>query len=111
VKRLRAGEALPPLSKGRLTSSHIVRWCAAQENWAAFSPDGKWVAFSFKETGEDTQLFVTTFPKSNRRWLVSARGGFQARWRGDGKELFYLAADIKLTVRRGESVSTAQPLV
>lgn len=24
---------LPALRKGRLTSSHIVRWCAAQENW------------------------------------------------------------------------------
>ena len=70
---------------------------AAQENWAAFSPNGRWVAFSFKETGEDTQLFVTTFPKSNRRWLVSARGGFQARWRKDGKELFFLATNGTLT--------------
>lgn len=70
---------------------------AAQENWAAFSPNGKWVAFSFNEPGEDTQLFVTTFPKSNRRWLVSARGGFQARWRKDGKELFFLATNGTLT--------------
>lgn len=29
-----AGLELPPLSKGRLTTSHIARWCAAQENWA-----------------------------------------------------------------------------
>ncbi|WP_165971485.1 hypothetical protein [Cupriavidus sp. L7L] len=29
----RPGTALPPLDKGTLTSSHIVRWCAAQENW------------------------------------------------------------------------------
>ena len=28
------GTVLPALAKGRLTSSHIVRWCAAQENWA-----------------------------------------------------------------------------
>ena len=69
----------------------------AQENWAAFSPNGKWIAFSYAEPGEDTQLFVTTFPKSNRRWLVSARGGFQARWRRDGKELFFLATNGTLT--------------
>jgi Tol biopolymer transport system component len=69
----------------------------SQENWAAFSPNGKWVAFSYKEPGEDTQLFVTTFPKSNKRWLVSARGGFQARWRRDGKELFFLATNGTLT--------------
>jgi Tol biopolymer transport system component len=69
----------------------------AQENWAAFSPNGKWVAFSYKEPGEDTELYVTTFPKAGRRYLVSARGGFQARWRGDGRELFFLATNGTLT--------------
>ena len=69
----------------------------AQENWAAFSPNGRWIAFSDKDAGEDTQLYVTTFPKSNRRWLVSAQGGFQARWRRDGKELFFLATNGTLT--------------
>lgn len=66
---------------------------AAQENWAAFSPNGKWVAYSFKEQGGDTELYVTPFPKASRKWLVSARGGFQARWRRDGKELFFLATN------------------
>jgi acyl dehydratase len=33
------GAALPVLSKGRLTSSHIARWCAAQENWAKIHYD------------------------------------------------------------------------
>ncbi len=69
----------------------------AQENWAAFSPNGKWVAFSYTEPGEETQLFVTPFPKSNRRWLVSARGGFQARWSRSGNELFFLATNGTLT--------------
>ena len=27
------GAALPPLPKGRYTSSHLARWCAAQRNW------------------------------------------------------------------------------
>jgi Tol biopolymer transport system component len=70
---------------------------AAAENWAAFSPNGKWVAFSFKQPGEDTELYVTTFPKAGRRYLVSSRGGFQARWRRDGKELFFLATNGTLT--------------
>ncbi len=70
---------------------------SAQENWAAFAPNGRWIAFSDKDAGEDTQLYVTTFPKSNRRWLVSAQGGFQARWRRDGKELFFLATNGTLT--------------
>jgi dipeptidyl aminopeptidase/acylaminoacyl peptidase len=70
---------------------------AAQENWAAFSPNGKWVAFSFAERGDETELYVTTFPKPGRRYLVSARGGFQARWRRDGRELFFLATNGTLT--------------
>ena len=69
----------------------------AQENWAAFSPNGRWVAYSFKEPGADTELYVTPFPKANRKWLVSARGGFQARWRRDGKELLFLATNGTLT--------------
>ena len=27
------GDALPPLSKGPLTSAHLMRWSAAMENW------------------------------------------------------------------------------
>ncbi|AEI82924.1 hypothetical protein CNE_BB2p01130 (plasmid) [Cupriavidus necator N-1] len=27
------GMPLPRLDKGRITASHVVRWCAAQENW------------------------------------------------------------------------------
>lgn len=34
-----AGARLRPLNKGRLTSSHIARWCAAQENWAKIHYD------------------------------------------------------------------------
>ncbi len=30
---LEAGVMLAPLNKGRITYKHIVRWCAAQQNW------------------------------------------------------------------------------
>jgi Tol biopolymer transport system component len=69
----------------------------AQENWAAFSPNGKWVAFSYNERGGETELYVTSFPRAGRRYLVHARGGFQARWRKDGRELFFLATNGTLT--------------
>ena len=65
----------------------------AEENWAAFSPNGKWVAYSLRaEGGSETELYVTPFPGGGPRWLVSRMGGFQARWRRDGGELFFLAA-------------------
>ncbi len=85
------------LPLGRKSTPYPFLATDAQENWAAFSPDGRWVAFSFKESGEDVQLFVTTFPKAGRRYLVSARGGYQARWRRDGRELFFLATNGTLT--------------
>ena len=67
---------------------------ADSENWAAFSPDGKWVAYSSTEAG-DPEVYVSAFPPvpSGRRWLVSKGGGTQARWRRDGKELYFLSPD------------------
>ncbi|UCF39500.1 MAG: hypothetical protein JSU96_04975 [Acidobacteriota bacterium] len=33
---------------------------------------------------------------AEQRWQISAGGGTDPRWRGDGRELFFLAADQKL---------------
>ena len=68
---------------------------AASENWAAFSPDGKWVVFSAADSGQP-EVFVAPFPAPTRRWRISADGGSQARWRRDGKEIFYLAPNRML---------------
>jgi eukaryotic-like serine/threonine-protein kinase len=60
-----------------------------------FSPDGKWVAYASNESGR-WEVYVTSFPEARGKWQVSAEGGEQPRWRGDGKELFYLSADAKV---------------
>jgi hypothetical protein len=39
---------------------------------------------------------VTSFPDQRGKWQISNNGGTQPRWRGDGKELFYLAPDGKM---------------
>jgi Tol biopolymer transport system component len=64
------------------------------ENWAAFSPDAKWVAYSSTESGQ-AEVYVAAFPQaaSGRKWSVSRGGGSQARWRRDGKELYFLSSD------------------
>jgi eukaryotic-like serine/threonine-protein kinase len=56
------------------------------------SPDGKWVAYASNESGK-WEIYVTSFPEARGKWQVSSRGGEQPRWRGDGKELFYLSSD------------------
>ncbi len=68
---------------------------AAAENWATFSPDGRFVAFSSAESG-NPEVFVTAFPGPGPKWRVSADTGTQARWR-NANELIYLDSDRRLT--------------
>ncbi len=60
-----------------------------------FSPDGRWVAYQSNESGQ-VEIYVHRFPGPGRRWKVSSDGGVQVRWRGDGKQLYYLAPDNRL---------------
>jgi hypothetical protein len=64
---------------------------------AQFSPDGKWVAYASNETGK-WEAYVTSFPDARGKWQVSVGGGEQPRWRGDGKELFYISSAGKMMV-------------
>src|SRR5205807_2642863 len=41
-------------------------------------------------------IYVQTFPSSGAKWQVSKSGGTNAKWRRDGKELFYFGADGKM---------------
>ena len=80
---------------------------------SAFSPDCTWVAYISNETGE-SEVYVTHFPDTTRRYRVSTQGGAQPRWRGDGKELFYLspARNSILAVsvdKKADSISLGTP--
>ena len=56
------------------------------------SPDGRWVAYNADESGR-WEVYVTTFPGFASKHQISSDGGVQPQWRGDGRELFYLAGD------------------
>jgi eukaryotic-like serine/threonine-protein kinase len=60
-----------------------------------FSPDGRWVAYTSDESGRG-EIYVAPFPGSGGKRQVSLAGGDAARWRADGKELFYVAPDERL---------------
>lgn len=66
----------------------------SNESEGQFSPDGKWIAYTSDES-KRPEVYVQGFA-SGGKWLVSTGGGSQPRWRRDGKELFYLAADGNL---------------
>ena len=85
---------------------------ALTQNWASFSPDGKWVAYTSTES-QLQEVYVTPFPANGgRKVQVSRGGGFQARWRRDGKELFFLGLDRTLMaadISSTGTIFTAQP--
>lgn len=74
------------------------------ESQAQLSPDGRWMAYASDESGRG-EVYIQSFPMAGSKRQVSTNGGIQPRWRGDGKELFYLAADRKLMAAlvRGEA--------
>ena len=82
---------------------------------ARLSPDGRWLAYESDESGE-FEIFVRSFPEPGERRQISVGGGRQPRWRGDGKELFYVSPDRKISsvdIRPGptlEAGSTAPAL-
>ncbi len=59
------------------------------------SPDGKWLAYFSNESGH-MEVYVQPFPGPGGKWQISTNGGVEPRWRGDGKELYYLTPDNEL---------------
>ncbi len=67
------------------------------ERDGVFSPDGQWIAYTSIESGR-YELYLGPFPEEGgRRYPVSSQGGSGPAWRRDGKELFYVAGDGRLT--------------
>jgi hypothetical protein len=48
----------------------------------------------------DGEVFVTSFPDCAHKIRISTAGGEQPRWGRDDSELYYLAADHKVTAVR-----------
>src|SRR5207244_4163170 len=70
------------------------------ETDAKFSPETqgapRYVAYVSDESGK-YDVYVTTFPDPKAgKWPISSGGGYQPRWRRDGKELLYFSSDGKL---------------
>jgi serine/threonine protein kinase len=65
--------------------------------YGTVSPDGKWMAYQNNETGR-MEVYITAFPGGGAKWQVSTNGGVQAKWRRDGKELFFLDSADNLVV-------------
>jgi hypothetical protein len=70
------------------------------------------VAYTSNESGR-FEVYVETFPRSDRKWLVSTNGGYEPRWRSDGREIYFLSEDRKLmavSVGAGPSFGIPRPV-
>lgn len=81
--------------EGERKTAPVLAMKESSVSHAALSPDGKLVAYTSDETGR-AEVYVQTFPPSGGKWQISAAGGDQALWRGDGRELFFVSPDRKL---------------
>jgi Tol biopolymer transport system component len=59
------------------------------EMGSQFSPDGHWLAYNSNESGR-SEVYVVPFPRRGGKVRISTGRGDNARWRRDGKEIFYL---------------------
>ena len=75
------------------------------------SPDGRWIAFDSLESGR-WEVYAASFPSFTDKRQMSRDGGGQPLWRNDGKELFYLSLQGKLTAvdtKLGASLEASDP--
>ena len=82
------------------------------ESQAAFSPDGKWLAYRSNESGR-FEVYVRPFPGPGGKWQVSPDGGVWPTWSRNRKELFYRTPDFTLMVApyalEGDSFRAEKP--
>ena len=81
---------------------------------AAFSPDGRWLAYTSNESRRN-EVYVRPFPGPGGKWQVSTDFGVWPTWSRSRKELFYLGEDGRIMVAgytvEGDSFRAEKPRV
>ena len=85
---------LPMTTSGDRTPVPLLRTEFSEEQ-ATISPDGRWMAYTSNESGR-SEVYVQSFPSPGGKWQISTTGGGDARWRADGRELYYVGEDRRL---------------
>lgn len=80
----------------------------------AFSPDGRWVAYTSDESGRP-EVYVVAYPGADRKCQLSTDGGAEPIWAKDGRQLFYRSGGSMMAVSvapaaEGERFGVPRPL-
>jgi Tol biopolymer transport system component len=78
----------------------------SREMLPQLSPNGRFLVYVSNESGRN-EVYIQSFPEGGGREQVSVDGGLGPRWRGDGKEIFYVENSETLMAVR---VSTSPTL-
>jgi serine/threonine-protein kinase len=79
----------------RLGKAELFLGTPFNEVYPAFSPDGRWLAYSSNESGT-LEVYVRPFPGPGGRWQVSTGGGRFPLWSRDGRELLFETPDNRV---------------
>jgi hypothetical protein len=80
----------------------------ANEAWAEFSPDGKWMAYASDVSGR-FEVYVQPFPGPGPRQQVSIDGANSPLWSRDGKRLFFVTREPDKTKIQAVDVGPGNP--
>jgi serine/threonine-protein kinase len=87
------------------------------EDFAAFSPDGNWIAYTSNQSGRD-EVYVRPWPAADQEYQVSTGGGTGAVWSGDSRRIIYadgrriVAVDVTSAPGTSQfTVAPPQPLI
>ena len=77
---------------------------------AAFSPDGRWIAYVSNESGQN-EVYVAAASGQGGKWQISSGGGAEPVWARSGRELFYRSGNkmMAAAVSTGTTFSAAKP--
>ena len=83
-------------------------------DWAAVSPDGRWVAYESNVSGP-SEIYVERYPALGGRQQISAAGGRSPTWSRDGRRLFFISSDgrqmFAVPVQSGATLAAGRPQV
>jgi len=106
---------LLPLSGDNRTPTAVTA-TRVGDDMGQLDPSGRWIAYRSQESGR-SEVYVRGVSADGTagpgKWQVSTEGGVEPRWRGDGKELFYMSGSTFMGVEvktTGASFEAGKPM-
>jgi hypothetical protein len=75
----------------------------ANEFHPALSPDGRWLAYTSDQSGQD-EVYLRRYPELDGLRQMSSGGGMAPLWRADSRELYFYQVDVTRTTMLGVAI-------